>query len=620
MKICHITIHNYRSIADVDIDVSDMLTLLGPNNHGKSNILRALDFALSAAAKPSPTDFCAFRREDDNELWGELTFASLTEQEKTTFHKYLRTDETVRIRKIASLQGENVNVSYRGYVQEPEEWWLKSSAVERLGNTQQIQHEATEVPPLSEILEGGGRITRQRVLDWQQSYIETHRADLTFSEALEESALLGQRNVAGGVLPDLYLVPAVRDLSDETKTKGTTVFGRLLQRAVREMAERDPRFVDLRTRMQQLVSELNARPAEADQEPSQLAHLESSLAGELSLWGVDVSIEVTPPEIEKLLELGTELHLDDGLRTLAEQKGHGLQRAVIFALLKAWARALRRTSDPEQTEARLASESIYFAFEEPELFLHPHAQRQLADALRELAQTADHQVFVCTHSTHFVDLDQYRGIAIVSKPDARTGTQIRQCVDDLFEGENAQDKKDRFHMASWVNPDRGEMFFADKVILVEGETEKTILPFLADKLDCFNPAISIIDCGSKFNLKLYIAILNAFQIPYFVIHDQDPLPDPIPADWGNDKRQAKQRTFSENSAIRDACDSRFGVVEVNEPDFEAIAGVSRSQGKKMGKPIAALEYFEPKSADEIPERLATQIRAAYSAPSSQESG
>ena len=133
----------------------------------------------------------------------------------------------------------------------------------------------------------------------------------------------------------------MRDLSDETKIKATTAFGRLLNRAVSEMAERDPRVIKLKEGLEDLVRSLNSREDPDAQRPEQLTALERHLEQELRHWGVTVSIEVEPPAIEKIFELGTNLHLDDGIRTLAEQKGHGLQRAVIFALIRAWASALR---------------------------------------------------------------------------------------------------------------------------------------------------------------------------------------------------------------------------------------------------------------------------------------
>jgi CRISPR-associated exonuclease Cas4 len=612
MKLRHLKIHNYRSIKDLELDVPDMLVFLGPNNHGKSNILAALEFGLSPSAKVTRDDFFAFRPDDDSTLWVEMTFGDLADQEQTTFQKYVSSDRTVRIRKAAKLQEEeSADISYSGYVREPQQWWLKSSAAQRLSSREQVEAESEQVPELAGLLEGRGRISRQRLSEFQDEYIQAHRTDLTFTENLEDGPLLGVKNVAAGILPEFYLVPAVRDLSDEAKVKGTTIFGKLLQRAIKDMAERDPRFVELREQLRRLVGELNLRPEGPTAPVSALGRIESSLAAELTAWNVTVSIEVTPPEIEKLFELGTELHLDDGLETLAERKGHGLQRAVLFALLRAWAKVLHSPREGGETTARQASESAYFAIEEPELFLHPHAQRQLLASLHEIAGAPEHQVFICTHSTHFVDMEQYRQIAVVTKPNAATGTRVRQSTQDLFEGQDAAERKRRFHMAYWVNPDRGEMFFARKVVLTEGETEKVLFPFLAKKLGCFDANVSVIDCGSKFNLPLYVAILNAFHIPYCVVHDEDPLPSPIPTSWEADKRESMQRLFQANQTIAGVVEANLGHVEMLSPDFEGAGGISHTQAEKKGKAIAALDRFDAMTDEQLPARLSQVICSAY---------
>ncbi|MDY6908918.1 MAG: hypothetical protein SWC40_03065 [Thermodesulfobacteriota bacterium] len=69
-------------------------------------------------------------------------------------------------------------------------------------------------------------------------------------------------------------------------------------------------------------------------------------------------------------------------------------------------------------------------------------------------------MFLCTHSTYFVDLEHYKEVAVVTKDCAEKGSCVRQCTRDLFEGGDVKERKNRFHMAQWVNPDRGEMFFA----------------------------------------------------------------------------------------------------------------------------------------------------------------
>lgn len=361
---------------------------------------------------------------------------------------------------------------------------------------------------------------------------------------------------------------------------------------------------------------MNSRNAEgADGRPDQLLKIEEAVALELSPWGVKVSIEVTPPDIDQVFELGTRLHLDDGIKTPAEMKGHGLQRAVLFALLRAWASALRTISgESSSTVPRKASESTIFAIEEPELFLHPHAQKRLATALKDIADTPEHQVIICTHSPHFVDLNYHKSIAVISKRDCRAGSTVRQCRDELFTGDDAHQRKQRFQIAAWVNPDRGELFFAKKVVLVEGDTEAVVLPFFANRLNCIDSEVSVINCGSKYNLPLYITLLKAYQIPYIVLHDDDPLPDPLPMEWNEDKIREKRRTFELNATIARLVEAPLGAIRVFSPDFEGSAGIPGTPGEKKGKPLAALDHFAAMEAEQIPLRVREIVTEAYREP------
>ena len=468
MRIKNMKVHNYRSIRDLELECLSQVIMLGPNNHGKSNLLSALDFALSTGAKPVEQDFFVYRGERENDFWVEMTFHELTEQEKKTFNKYVLYDGTICIRKTARLQNGSIEVFYNGYVEQASEEWLHADKAGAYTSREKINQ-----TPLKDLVAPSGRLTKTDIENAQREYIEQHRNELKFSRALEKGPLLGQKNVGGGVLPDFYLIPAVRDLTEEIKVKTTTTFGRLLIRAVREMAEDDPRFVKARKSLQDLVEALNARE-DLDKQSNPLAKLEKSIEEELQSWGVTVDIEVTPPELERLFELGTDVHLNDGVKTTADRKGHGLQRAMIFALLRAWAKSLRdgkRKEGEEGVVPRKQSDSVIFAMEEPELFLHPHAQRRLAASLREIANTPEHQVFVCTHSTYFVDLEHYKEVAIITKHCPEKGSCVQQCTYDLFEGENIEERKKRFHMAQWINPDRGEMFCALRVVVVECETE-----------------------------------------------------------------------------------------------------------------------------------------------------
>jgi hypothetical protein len=605
MRLKRLKVHNYRSIRDLDMECQTMVKLLGPNNHGKSNLLSALEFGLSTSAKPTEADFFAHR--EDEQFWVEMTFCELTDQENNTFKRYVRSDGTVCVRKTCHRKDGGLETVYNGWVEQPDEAWLRGENAGDYGSREKIA-----ATPLFDLIPPEGRITKAIVEEAQQQYIQAHRAELHFTEALEEGAFLGQKNIGGGTLPDFYLIPAIRDLTEEIKVKATTSFGRLLSRSIREMAERDDRFIQVKDQLKGLIASLNDRQVAGAGQPNELQVLEQGIEEELQSWGVKVNIEVTAPDIERVFELGTDLHLDDGIRTTADRKGHGLQRAVIFPLLRSWAKALRAKPMGEKELApRKQSESVIFAMEEPELFLHPHAQRRLAASLRDIATTAEHQVFLCTHSTHFVDLAHYQEVAIVSKEDPVVGSRLRQCTAELFAGDGLAERKKQFQMAQWINPDRAEMFFARCVVFVEGETERVLLPYLAERFGVLDTDVSVIDCGSKFNLPLYIAIAKSFKLSYLVIHDEDPLPNPIPADWDEDKCKAKQRTFELNAQIAAIVEAPLGAVEMLSPDLEQASGVSKGRGKSIGKPIAALEHFDGLEADAIPERLKQVVQSAF---------
>lgn len=611
MRIREVAIHNFRSVADLTLLCGSLVALIGPNNAGKSNIIGALEFALTPGSKPTDEDFFAFRSEDL--LWVELEFVDLTEQEKRTFSRYVTASGVLRFRKAARLiDGTKVETEYHGYTTEPTAWWLKADAWPRLNTKDLVTAAAQEIADLAPLADKTGRLAKQDLLDLQQGYIEAHCDDLEFETDLENGPFLGAANVAGGILPDFFLVPAVRELVDETKTKGTSLLSRLLQRIVTDVAVREGSLDAAEEQLRLAIAALNVRGGGEGSGERGLPGLEAALEHELSRWGVRVSIRVDPPSIDRIFELGTRVLIDDGYETAAERKGHGLQRALVFALLRTWAEANKASPDGEDVEPlpRKASASVVFAVEEPELYLHPHAQRQLYEVLKQLSDSPERQVILCTHSPAFVDIEHYQGLGIACKENPKVGTSMKQCSCDLF-GAGDADAKKRFQMAGWLNPARGELFFARRVILVEGETEERVLPVLAKRLGCWDPEVSVIDCGSKNNLVSYIGLLNQFRIPYLVVHDEDPVPDPVPDDWKEDRAKQARRTYAENARIASFVDHSLGSVEVLSPCFEEAAGVSKSQGEKVGKAMAAMESLADR---DVPVCLQAIVRLAFASP------
>lgn len=246
---------------------------------------------------------------------------------------------------------------------------------------------------------------------------------------------------------------------------------------------------------------------------------------------------------------------------------------------------LKEERDIPKIPIRQKSDSVFFLYEEPELYLHPQAEKELYRSLKDLAALECNQVILTTHSSSFIDMENYKSIAMVKKEDADTGTKILQFRDELFE--NEYDKK-KFNLVYWINPDRSELFFAKKVILLEGQTDKTIIPYVAEHINApvFRYDYSLIDCAGKGSIPLYISLLNAFQIPYVAVYDKD---------FQTYKNEGERRTaLRDTEAIESKIDKTLGTSIVFDNDIEEELGITDKNEKSRLKknPFLILEMIE----------------------------
>ncbi len=439
------------------------------------------------------------------------------------------------------------------------------------------------------------------VLKRVASTVNSHEHNNGYRSVIDNGDLvaLPDNLITPGKLPEFFFVPALFDIRKELTVSRNTYLGRLINRYL-VLNPTLPLDASQTSSSQQFTID----PHYLQSQNAGLAKLEQLLNDDLSFFDGKVRIEAPNISVAQLYELGTRVTIDDGAKTDASRKGHGLQRALVFAFIRQWVNALRDHKEDYYKLAPHHSESVIFAIEEPEMNIHPHGIRKIAKDLRDLAASQNHQVFACSHSPQFVDLKEPKAIAVVGKAKTEQGTQIQQCLGELFAEED--DRKEavrRFNATGYFNPDRSELFFAEHIILVEGQTEAKLLPLLGEKLGVFRLGCSIIDCDGKYNLRLYMEVLNKFGLPYVVLHDEDPLPQP-PESATN----AQKGIFNENNRIAEIAKKNLANrILVSQPNFEAVAEISI----EPNKPFSAYEAFKDKENHEIPARLAELVRNAF---------
>ena len=225
---------------------------------------------------------------------------------------------------------------------------------------------------------------------------------------------------------------------------------------------------------------------------------------------------------------------------------------------------------------------IVLLLEEPELFLRPQAQRYLHKLLHSFA-SAGNQIVFSTHSPSFLNVAHLEELAIVGH-DPGAGTRITQ------PGPLPADEE--FRIVSELDAERSELFLARAALLVEGRTEKLVFPIVFQALgfDADREAISIIECGGKSNIPLFVRICDAVGVPCVAVHDRDAAPgeEPIHA----------ERLL--NALIAETAGAERTVVL--EPDFEGATGVAGH------KPQGAWRRFAQAGPEAVPEPLARAAR------------
>jgi putative ATP-dependent endonuclease of OLD family len=234
--------------------------------------------------------------------------------------------------------------------------------------------------------------------------------------------------------------------------------------------------------------------------------------------GVEFSLH-DPWNFYRTLQL--DVH-EAGMTFRAEQMGMGLQSSLTIALLRAYAKIARQ-------------DRAIIAIEEPELFLHPLAQRQFYALMRELAYPDGGpplQILYTTHSGQLVDLEHFDEISLIRKQVLENGWSttsssftFEKLIEQLTEaGINGATRDSiQARLASTFDRSRADGMFADVVVLVEGPAEQMALPLYAEAegFDLNADNVAVVSAGGKTAIPLLYRIFTGFGIPTYVIWDGD---------------------------------------------------------------------------------------------------
>lgn len=316
------------------------------------------------------------------------------------------------------------------------------------------------------------------------------------------------------LFPEPIVIGAMEDAAeDAAKAKSTTTIGKLL--AEFTGAIEDTHGHEVSQVLQQLRENFSANGTLRSTALKRFDDEASSLVNDF-FPGVRLHLEIPVPDISAMLKGGTiKVSEREGAVRDFETLGHGAQRSIQMALVRYLA-DLRRTDATHQ----IPPAQRLLIIDEPELYLHPQAIEQLRSALTELASNG-YQILFSTHSPMMIGREAICNTRLIRKNEHGI-TQIAPSVQRTLQQISSDPKSQLSTLLELKNA--SEWLFADRVLLVEGKTERRILPRWIEHATGQSLAarkMALVEMQGAGALPKCMTVLKALGIPSFAIADLD---------------------------------------------------------------------------------------------------
>jgi predicted ATP-dependent endonuclease of OLD family len=167
--------------------------------------------------------------------------------------------------------------------------------------------------------------------------------------------------------------------------------------------------------------------------------------------------------------------------------------------------------------------------EEPEAHTHPQMQYKFIDKIKKVFSEIDNlQTIITTHSAQIVSRCDFKDIRYLLNVN-NENIKIKNFHSELKAQYDTEEEEFKF-VEQYLTLQASELFFANKIIFIEGTTEKMLLPYYINKFDeekmtlpeyvpISSQNISIVEVGA--NAEAFDKLVRFLDIKTLIITDID---------------------------------------------------------------------------------------------------
>lgn len=459
--LTNIRVKNFRSIENIDLNLGKTNILIGQNNSGKSNLLRAVDIALGGYREISESDI------------------------------FVAANERLPHDKIAIIDILLKPVNSEGTIQKTFSDFWTSVFTEAWITTDETNGNFVGIRSIIQFdfKKNDYTLLKKPINEWNSSIDEVK---------------VGNKKNFGNDMVDFitsFYMDAHRDVVEDIRNK-KSYFGR---------ATSQNNLSD--EKVSELEGQLNFINAEIVKNIPALQKTNQTMSSIGQTMGALSSVVEIEPLARKVSDLhkGMDIVYKDNAsaKFSISQHGMGTRSWISFLTLGAYVdwQIEKIKMDDEDAE-----NYVMLTMEEPEAHLHPQAQRQLYSQISGF----NGQKIISTHSPSVLAQAEIGDIIHIEKINGKTESTHFNTTKYTPEELNKIRRE--------VINTRGELLFSNAMILCEGITEEQALPLYFMEyfgLESTCCGINIIGIGGQ-NYKTFLNLIKDLKIPWFIFSDGEP--------------------------------------------------------------------------------------------------